>query len=396
MGRKDTLSTEYLSDDARFADICNYCLFDGQDVIQAEDLREMDTKEFLELAGLSGKGQQIQRIRDILKGAVIRSTGDCTYLILEVENQTEIHYAMPVRGMIYDGINYGSQVNEISRRHRKGHDLNSPAKFLSGFTAEDHLTPVVTITVYWGSQPWDGPHSLHEMMQGSKVDSNVCLHTNCYLLLTRQTPPISQICLQICEIGGVCRIAGIAWQWSNPWHQLMFHTNSTILKYVADYKLNLISPADITDFEKFRTSVGLVLEVIKHQESEREMEQILTREAALHNIEYATAKVIEGFTDIKIDHDEKEGFNMRKAWTDHYQSGVREGREQGLEQGKILNLIELTIKKILENIPAEEAADMLEENVTLIERIYDAARMCAPDYDVDKIYAELQKEEAPA
>ena len=200
-----------------------------------------------------------------------------------------------------------------------------------------------------------------------------------------------QICLQICEIGGVCRIAGIAWQWSNPWHQLMFHTNSTILKYVADYKLNLISPADITDFEKFRTSVGLVLEVIKHQDSEQEMEQILTREAALHNIEYAAAKVIEGFTDIKIDHDEKEGFNMCKAWTDHYQSGVREGLELGLEQGKILNLIELTIKKILKNIPAEEAADMLEENVTLIERIYDAARMCAPDYDVDKIYAILQQ-----
>ena len=200
-----------------------------------------------------------------------------------------------------------------------------------------------------------------------------------------------QICLQICEIGGVCRIAGIAWQWSNPWHQLMFHTNSAILKYVADYKLNLISPADITDFEKFRTSVGLVLEVIKHQDSEQEMEQILTREAALHNIEYAAAKVIEGFTDIKIDHDEKEGFNMCKAWTDHYQSGVREGLELGLEQGKILNLIELTIKKILKNIPAEEAADMLEENVTLIERIYDAARMCAPDYDVDKIYSRLQQ-----
>ena len=200
-----------------------------------------------------------------------------------------------------------------------------------------------------------------------------------------------QICLQICEIGGVCRIAGIAWQWSNPWHQLMFHSNSTILKYVADYKLNLISPADITDFEKFRTSVGLVLEVIKHQDSEREMEQILTREAALHNIEYAAAKVIEGFTDIKMDQDEKEEFNMCKAWTDHYQSGVREGREQGLEQGKILNLIELTIKKILKNIPAEEAADMLEENVTLIERIYDAARMCAPDYDVDKIYSRLQQ-----
>ena len=115
-----------------------------------------------------------------------------------------------------------------------------------------------------------------------------------YKLLSTFDPPNTdkkQICLQICEIGGVCRIAGIAWQWSNPWHQLMFHTNSTILKYVADYKLNLISPADITDFEKFRTSVGLVLEVIKHQDSEREMEQILTREAALHNIEQGSLRV---------------------------------------------------------------------------------------------------------
>ena len=208
-----------------------------------------------------------------------------------------------------------------------------------------------------------------------------------------------QICLQICEIGGVCRIAGIAWQWSNPWHQLMFHSNSTILKYVADYKLNLISPADITDFEKFRTSVGLVLEVIKHQDSEREMEQILTREAALHNIEYAAAKVIEGFTDIKMDQDEKEEFNMCKAWTDHYQSGVREGLEQGREegrkegreQGELRAIIKSSIKKFCKNIAADEAADMLEENVTLIERIYDAARMCAPDYDVDKIYAILQQ-----
>ena len=130
------------------------------------------------------------------------------------------------------------------------------------------------------------------------------------------------------------------------------------------------------------------------------MEQILTREAALHNIEYAAAKVIEGFTDIKIDHDEKEGFNMCKAWTDHYQSGVREGLEQGREegrkegreQGELRAIIKSSIKKFCKNIAADEAADMLEENVTLIERIYDAARMCAPDYDVDKIYAILQQE----
>ena len=213
-----------------------------------------------------------------------------------------------------------------------------------------------------------------------------------YKLLSTFDPPNTdkkQICLQICEIGGVCRIAGIAWQWSNPWHQLMFHTNSTILKYVADYKLNLISPADITDFEKFRTSVGLVLEVIKHQDSEQEMEQILTREAALHNIEYAAAKVIEGFTDIKMDHNEnKEEFNMCKAWEDH--------RKLCMREGELRKIIEQSVKKLCNDVNAAETAVMLEENEALIQRIYKAAELYAPDYDVDKIYAELQKEEAPA
>ena len=46
---------EYLSDNARFADTCNYCLFDGQEVIRAEDLRKMDTKEFWSLRGCQGR-----------------------------------------------------------------------------------------------------------------------------------------------------------------------------------------------------------------------------------------------------------------------------------------------------------------------------------------------------
>lgn len=331
MGEKDTLSMEYLSDNTRFADICNYCLFDGQEVIRAEDLKELDTKEFLKLAGLNQKGQQISRIRDILKHAVIRSTGDCTYLIIGVENQTQIHYAMPVRGMIYDALNYGRQVNTISKKHRDKSDLKEPAEFLSGFTADDYLTPVVTITVYWGSEPWDAPCSLHEM----------------------------------------------------------FHSNSALLKYVADYKLNLISPAEITDFEKFRTSVGLVLEVMKHQDSVREMEQIIASQPGLYKIEQDAARVIEGFTGIKMDHNEnKEEFNMCKAWEDH--------RKLCMREGELRKIIEQSVKKLCNDVNAAETAAMLEENEALIQRIYSAAELYAPDYDVDKIYAELQKEEAPA
>ena len=45
------------------------------------------------------------------------------------------------------------------------------------------------------------------------------------------------------------------------------------------------------DTKEFLELVGLVLEVIKHQDSEQEMEQILTREAALHNIEPGSLRV---------------------------------------------------------------------------------------------------------
>ena len=119
------------------------------------------------------------------------------------------------------------------------------------------------------------------------------------------------------------------------------------------------------------------------------MEQILTREAALHNIEYAVAKVIEGFTGIKMDHNEnKEEFNMCKAWEDH--------RKLCMREGELRKIIEISIKQLCRNINVADTAKMLGETEDMIQRIYKAAELYALDYDVDKIYAELQKEEAPA
>ena len=41
------------------------------------------------------------------------------YVLFGVEAQTDIHYAMPVRNVIYDALQYGRQVTEISKRNRK-------------------------------------------------------------------------------------------------------------------------------------------------------------------------------------------------------------------------------------------------------------------------------------
>ena len=127
---------------------------------------------------------------------------------------------------------------------------------------------------------------------------------------------------------------------------------------------------------------------MKHQDSVREMEQIIASQPGLYNIEQDAARVIEGFTGIQMNHEEKEGFNMCKAWEDH--------RKLCMREGELRKIIEISIKQLCRSINAAETAAMLEENEALIQRIYSAAEMYAPDYDVDKIYAELQKEEVSA
>lgn len=47
MGAKDVKSNEYLADNSRFADLFNYKIYDGKQVILPEDLQERDSAEFL-------------------------------------------------------------------------------------------------------------------------------------------------------------------------------------------------------------------------------------------------------------------------------------------------------------------------------------------------------------
>ena len=50
------------------------------------------------------------------------------YVLFGVENQSHIHYAMPVRNMLYDVINYSAQVNEKTKQYRKERKKNPAFK----------------------------------------------------------------------------------------------------------------------------------------------------------------------------------------------------------------------------------------------------------------------------
>lgn len=69
--------------------------------------------------------------------------------------------------------------------------------------------------------------------------------------------------------------------------------------------------------------------------------------------------------------------------------GRVEGREEGREEGLLKQLVMQVIKKLHKNKPIETIADELEEEPDVIRRICLAAEDCAPEYDVDEIYARL-------
>ena len=273
MGTKDSKAKEYLSDNMRFSEICNYVLFDGEKVIKPEDLKECDTTEVLSVFGIDKKQIVKQKWRDLLKSVSVKHTGQMYVILIGAEAQTDIHYAMPVKTMIYDALNYGEQVNEAKKRHRKNRDYRSSDEFLSGFTLDDKLTPVITITLYLGTTQWDGPRSLAEMMP---------------------------------------------------------QMDERILPFINDYRINLLNPLEITDFSKFETGLRPLFELLKNASDEEKLNELITKDETFTKVDVETVAAINLFVGTDIKYDEKEEVvNMCKAWDDYKKRGIQEGMKQG-------------------------------------------------------------------
>ena len=146
MRQADALTKEYLSNNEIFADVFNYLIYDGQQRILPENLIERDTSEITLPLGKRGELATIQKFRDILKCCIAKEYKNTLYVLFGVENQSHIHYAMPVRNMLYDAINYSAQVNEKTKKYRKirKHLLKAFCRI-----------PSVIAKIYSNSNNWD-------------------------------------------------------------------------------------------------------------------------------------------------------------------------------------------------------------------------------------------------
>lgn len=158
--KPDILLKEYWNRNAEFADLFNAFLYGGKPVIKAEELEERDTENSIVLQAGAAE-ETVQAARDLFK--VVMAAGNVQYVLLGIENQESIHYAMPLRDLEYFTFGYIKQYERIKAKYpdRKGLSGN---EFLSYMKKTDKFKPIITVVIYYGEEEWDAAKSLHEMM----------------------------------------------------------------------------------------------------------------------------------------------------------------------------------------------------------------------------------------
>ncbi len=175
MGKKDISINEWLEDKERFADLFNGLVFDGKQVVKAEELTLLPTGLKTSVRGKvrnngAGYVEWIDQDRDICMG-----WKGIKLVVLGLENQEKIDYRMPLRTMLYDGLAYKKQADilwgDLSKQQR---NRASDAERMSRLRKKDRLTPVITLVLYYGeSGDWDGPRRLYDMLDMPSEQDNM-------------------------------------------------------------------------------------------------------------------------------------------------------------------------------------------------------------------------------
>ena len=267
MGKYDDIMYRFLSDSGRFADLFNGAVFHGEEVLRADALEE-GAERYVQTGETLGKAPQTKnRYRDIKK----RLRDGAGFCVVTIENQNDIDHAMPWRTMMYDGLEYDRQIRAIenSRQQAIEREGRKARPWETRFGRGDRLHPVYTICLYHGTEHWDGPRSLGEMM----------------------------------EFGG-----------NEKLREALFH----------DYRMSLVCVEDLKDPSLFRTDLRLLLAALGAR-GDREAMKALYEGEDFADISAETAEAIAIMTDNTLimkkldeqkekEENEKEGFNMCKAW----------------------------------------------------------------------------------
>lgn len=309
MGKNDIAIKRWLSDKKRFADLFNGTIFEGEQIIRPDELEIIESEADILFNEKNGKNKEMKRYRDI----VMRWRKEIELVILACENQENIHYAMPVRNMLYDGISYTEQIEELWKEGRDKRGKIAREEFLSHFRKEDVIYPVITIVFYYGNKLWDGSIDIHGMFPKN----------------------MSLMQKEIME------------------------------KYVPNYRINLVDLNCVENLERFQRDLQVIFGMVKcKKEKTKFLDYVENHRDYFQNVDgdtyYALGALLDSQMQLKeiIDvKSEKEDIDMCKALQDWYDEGV----ELGMKQGELKMLFEFVQQEGYPILKAAEKAGLSEE-----------------------------------
>lgn len=174
----DIVLKNYWNNSEQFADLFNGALFDGEQIIKAGELVDVDTEESIVLEHKK-YAESIKASRDNIKIRKKSTVYGVELILLGMESQEHIHYAMPMRVMGYDYAAYKKQYDSNAQKYKTAEGLNED-EFLSKMKNTDKFIPVITVVVYYGEKEWDGAKTLHEMLN---IPEKMIKYVNDYKML---------------------------------------------------------------------------------------------------------------------------------------------------------------------------------------------------------------------
>lgn len=157
--KADVILKDFWRQNERFADLFNAVIFRGKQVIKPEDLTERDT-DMSGIIQFKDYRKTLERTRDVVK----KMAYGVEFAVLGIESQQKIHYAMPLRTMLYDSLGYLKEYQEITRIRKAERGKMTEDEFLSKMRKEDRLYPIISIVLYYSEKSWDGPTCLKDMI----------------------------------------------------------------------------------------------------------------------------------------------------------------------------------------------------------------------------------------
>ena len=324
MAEKNLYLNRLLSDPVCFADLVNGVLFGGERQLDPRDLTLVADSSGVVYAGPDGVRRTLERHRDV----TMRAGDGQRFAVIALENQADVHYAMPVRSMLYDALDYVDQVRKITQDYRERGEKLTGSELLSGLRKGDRLVPVVTIVLYWGASDWDGCRSIHELLGlgYAEVDAGVDAET-----------------------GAAANSAGSGLSLQN------------LAKYIPDYQINLVNAADPGELTRFHTHLQQIFSVIKYNRDKDQLYRYIheNREALRRMGETATLALASVIGEQKrllklLEEEGEEEPDMCKAIDDLIADGEARGKAIGEARGEARGFERLStlISKLLdENRP---------------------------------------------